>query len=123
MENTITQGKYYDSNKKHNIQMIQFSDGEIYITARSDARTREDIMAWKRAHDHFMAHNDTHGMEHNPLSLKLETHTIHQLINVEGLQGISKGCALASKHALIKGLRALGHAVINKSKLAVDTTA
>ena len=110
----MTQGKHIDKYRKHNVQIIEFCDGSKYVTARSDARTREDIMAWKRASDHFWARSEyAEYADKNPLSLKLDTHTIRQITNVEGLQGISKGCALASKHALIKGLRALGHAVIN----------
>jgi hypothetical protein len=109
----MTQDQHYDANKRHNIQIIEFCDGSKYVTARSDARTREDIMAWKRAIDHFTARSEYHHVDKNALSLKLDTHTIRQITNVEGLQGMSKGCALASKHALIKGLRALGHAVIN----------
>ena len=107
MTNTAT----YDANRKHNVQIIEFCDGSKYVTARSDVRTREDIMAWKRRSDHFTAL--TH-VDKNALSLKLDTHTIRQITNVEELQGISKACSLASKHALIKGLRALGHEVINR---------
>ena len=109
----MTQGKHYNANSKHNIQIIEFCDGSKYVTARSDARTREDIMAWKRACDHFITRNEYLYVDKNALSLKLDTHTIRQITNVEGLQGISKGCAIASKHALIRGLRAMGHAVIN----------
>lgn len=106
----MTQGRH----DKYNVQIIEFSDGSKYVTARTDARTIKEIESWKRNVDK-MLRDPRHADKIVPtlLMIKLDTHTIRQITNVEGLQGISRGCALASKHALIKGLRAMGHAVIN----------
>ena len=111
MTNTAT----YDANRKHNVQIIEFCDGSKYVTARTDQRTSEDIEKWKRAYDHFAVHSAEFIGDRNALSLKLDTHTIRQITNVGELQGISKAQAIAAKHALIKGLRALGHEVINRT--------
>lgn len=106
----MTQGRY----DKYNVQIIEFCDGSKYITARTDRRTIEDIERWKRAHDAFARRRGLPQQQWPALALKLDTHTIRQITNVEELQGVSKSEALAAKAALIKGLRALGHVVINR---------
>ena len=118
--NNKQQGEQMDTMNpytQHNIQLIQFTDGSYFITARTDARTQAEIernagwQAESRARDPGL---DPLGMKW-PMAVILQTRTIQRVINVEGLQGLSKATALASKAALIKGLRSMGHTVLNKN--------
>jgi hypothetical protein len=98
-----------DSNHSHNIQMTVFRDESIYITARTDCRTEAELLQAEKHGDWYAEH----GRSVAPIYTKLKTTRIDRVINVEGLQGISKAQALAAKAALIKGLRALGYEVLN----------
>ena len=96
----------------YNIQIIHFKDGTYYVTARTDVRSKSQIEACEK-HGEWYAQK---GMSVAPVLEKLQTHKIHEPINPEGLQGLSKDDAISKKIGIIRALRSLGNQVINTTK-------
>ena len=93
----------------YNIQIVPFRDGSLYITARTDQRTRAQIEACEN-HTNWYREK---GMPVSPVLEKLTTHRIDEPINPAGLQGLSKHDAIVAKRAAIRTLKALGKTVLN----------